>query len=120
MALKRPLVNYGGYVKELAASDSLVGAGAIMYSVNVGFTDGDTLKRVTVIDANVTTGSKIVHSVRRPDTAADANDRGYIYICNIVKISNGSFDLLIACLGWGTDDPVEVPPNETISIFYTF
>lgn len=85
-------------------------------SGSVAFTINDSMQRVTISNAVVTTASKILIQVRRPDTT-DANDPGWIYIVNIVTISSGSFDVLIVALDW--DSPVDtVIPNETISLFY--
>lgn len=95
------------------------GGSASLSSVAVAFTDGDTMRRVTVTDAAVSATSKIVGTVVRPDTTDDSADRGYIYLANVVKRAAGSFDLLLSCLGWGFDDPTEQPPNETITYCYT-
>lgn len=88
-------------------------------TVSVPFTDGDTLRRVTVTNAAVLATSAIVVTVRRPDTADDSADRGYLYVANVVRVAAGAFDVLIACLGWGFDDPVLNPPGETIVLNYT-
>jgi hypothetical protein len=93
-----------------------VGAGG---SASIPFTDGDTLRRVTITDANVTSTSKIVGSVRRPDTANDSVDQGYLYTANVVAVGTGFFDVLITVADWGTDDPVQNPPNETVQFVYT-
>jgi hypothetical protein len=85
--------------------------------VSIPFTDGDTMRRVTVTDAAIASSSKIIGTIRRPDTE-DSADRGYIYSHSIIKVATGSFDLLISCLGWGFDDPTEIPPNETIKFYY--
>lgn len=88
-----------------------------MSSTTIAFTDGDTFRRTTISDAAVTTGSKIILLVRRPNTTI-ANDAGYIYTANIITIANGSFDVNIACTAWGFEDPMQQPPNETITLFY--
>lgn len=111
-------LHYNGKWYELADSTGV--SGSIVVDVtefNVAFTDGDTLKRVTVTDAAVVPASKIVGTIRRPNVS-EADDRGYIYTHNIVNIGTGSFDVLIACLGWGFDDPTQLPPNETIVFSY--
>jgi hypothetical protein len=84
---------------------------------SIPFTDGDTMHRVTITDANVNAGSRIVASITRPNTD-DSQDPGYLYIANIVQVAAGSFDVLISCLDWGFDDPVENPPNETVTLHY--
>ena len=96
--------------------------GALAMLVNtasIAFTDGDTLRRVTITNASVLSTSKIVGTIRRPNTTDDSADAGYIYIANVVKVSAGSFDLLVACLAWGFDDPVLYPPNETVTFAYS-
>lgn len=82
---------------------------------NIAFTDGDTLRRVTVSDAAVTASSKIVGTVRRPDSSSDASDVGHLYIANVVRVGSGSFDILVYCV----EDPVKLPPNETVQYVYT-
>jgi hypothetical protein len=94
-------------------------ATASISEVSIPFTDGDTLRRVTVTDAAITAGSKIVGSIRRADTADDSADAGYLYMANVVRVGTGAFDLLVACLDWGFGDPTENPPNETIKFQYT-
>lgn len=94
------------------------GGSASLSSASVAFTDGDTMRRVTVTDGAVSSTSKIVGTVIRPDVN-DEDDPGYIYLANVVKRSMGSFDLLVSCLGWGFDDPTERPPSETITYCYT-
>lgn len=92
------------------------GAGTTPRTTTIPFTDGDTFRRVTITDGAVTAGSIIVCSVRRPDQGVDY---GYLYIVNVVKVLNGSFDVSIACTDGGFGDPVEIPPNETITLAYT-
>lgn len=88
-------------------------------TTTIAFTDGDTFRRVTVTDANVLSTSNIVATVRRPNTTDDSADPGYIYIVNVVRVAAGAFDVDVACLGWGFDDPTEKPPNETVTLCYT-
>lgn len=94
-------------------------ASTALRSLSVAFNDGDTMRRVTVPDALVTASSKVLCSVRRPDTTDDSNDKGYIYIVNVVEIVNGAFDVLISCLGWGYDDPTLNPPIEMVQLIYS-
>lgn len=105
----------GGTWRAIAATNTVNGVA----SASIQFTDGDTLRRVTITDGNVTSSSRIVGGIRRPDTNDDSADRGYIYTANVVKVANGSFDVLISADAWGYEDPVELPPNETISFQYT-
>lgn len=89
-------------------------------TASIAFTDGDTYRRVTITDANVLSTSNIVCSVRRPNTTDDSADIGLIYIASVLLVSNGSFDVGIAALGWGFDDPVESGlVNETVTLCYT-
>jgi len=68
----------------------------------------------------VASTSNIVCSVRRPDTTDDSADIGLVYICSVLKVAAGSFDVGIAALGWGFDDPVESGlVNETVTLCYT-
>jgi hypothetical protein len=85
----------------------------------VAFTDGDTWRRVTVTDARVLSTSNLVCSVRRPDTADDSTDRGYMYFATVLRVAAGVFDVGVVCLGWGFDDPTGLPPNETVTLCYT-
>lgn len=119
----RTTLNFVG--SGVAASDvggvtqvSIGGASVSMSAANVTFTDGDTMRRVTITDAGVSATSKIIGMIRRPDTTDDSADRGYVYTWNVVKVASGSFDLLVSALGWGFDDPTEVPPNETVVFYY--
>ena len=94
------------------------GGAASISSVAIDFTNGDTLRRVTVTDAAVSATSKIIGTIRRPDTTDDSADRGYIYLVNVVRVATGAFDVLLSCLGWGFDDPTANPPNETVQFYY--
>lgn len=93
-------------------------ASVAISEANIPFTDGDTMRRVTISDAAVTAASKIIGTIRRPDTTDDSADRGYLYIANVVECVSGAFDLLISALGWGFDDPTANPPNETVKFLY--
>lgn len=94
------------------------GGSASLLSAILDFSDGDTFKRFSISDAGVLSTSKINGTIRRPDVVDDSQDRGYIFIHNIVRIYNGGFDLLVACTGWGMDDPVELPPLGTVEFHY--
>jgi hypothetical protein len=107
-------------IEELDSEKSATGhthAGSSISTYSVAFTDGDTIKRVTITDAGVAAASKIVATVRRPDSE-DASDKGYLYLLNVVKIASGSFDVLITALDWGVGDCADDPPNETIVVEY--
>ena len=75
------------------------------------------MRRVTIANASVTAASVIVCSVTRP-TQTDADDEGFIYIANVVSRAAGTFDVVIACLDYGFDDPTESAPNETVTLNY--
>lgn len=90
---------------------------ATISSADIAFTDGDTMRRVAIADAAVGATSKVVGTIRRPDVD-DINDPGYLYTHSIVKVYAGGFDLLAAAHGWGFDDPVTAPPNETVKFYY--
>jgi hypothetical protein len=109
-----------GSLRTLGAGATQAAAGnhGHVASTSVAFTDGDTLRRVTVSDAAVAASSKIIATVRRPDTANDSADSGYLYLPNVVRVATGAFDVLIACLDWGFDDPTLNPPNETVTLCY--
>ena len=98
---------------------SAPGGEVTMTSVAIPFTDGDTMRRVTITDAAVSAASKIIGSIRRADTADDSADKGFRYTANVVLLASGSFDLLVICTSWGGDDTTEVPPNETVNYVYT-
>lgn len=89
-----------------------------MGAAAIAFTDGDTVRRVTITDAAVGVSSKIIFSIQRPNVT-DANDVGYLYVANIVTVAAGSFDILVACTGWATDEMSNNPPNETVTLIYT-
>jgi hypothetical protein len=65
------------------------GAAATCYSATIAFTDGDTVRRVTIANGVVTATSKIVGTIRRPDTSVDSADIGYLYHANIVLVGTG-------------------------------
>lgn len=102
------------------SSGASSGQSAIQFigTSSVAFTDGDTARRVTVTDAGVSGTSEIIVTVRRPDTAGDSADRGYLYTANIVRIGTGEFDVLLTVLGLSGEDCTANPPNETITLFY--
>ncbi len=98
---------------------SATGASATFYSASIAFTDGDTMRRVTITNGSVGATSKIVGTVRRPNSADDSADAGYTYIANVVKVASGSFDVVIVALRWDASDAPELPPNETIEFIYS-
>lgn len=86
-------------------------------TASIPFLDGDTLRRTTISDGDVSASSVILGTVIRP-SVEDVDDPGYLYAWNIVKRTSGSFDVLIAVQDWGHGDPIGHPPNETITFAY--
>jgi hypothetical protein len=78
----------------------------------------DGLARFTVTDAAVTASSSVLVSVRRPDVT-DVNDHGWLFIANVVKISSGSFDVLISVLEQPGRDSLVDPPSGPLTLTYT-
>ena len=105
-----------GTTKYILTSDVNKG---IVSTASIAFTDGDTYRRVTITDANVAATANIVCSIRRPDTTDDSADLGLLYLCTVLLVSAGSFDVGVACLDWGFDDPTAVAVNETVTLCYT-
>lgn len=94
-------------------------ASVALNSTSVAFTDGDTVRRVTVTDASVGATDKVLVTIRRPDIADDSEDAGHIYTANVVLVAAGSFDVVVACCDRGFGDTTEQPPNETIQLAWT-
>lgn len=94
-------------------------ASVALNSTSVAFTDGDTVRRVTVTDASVGATDKILCSLRRPDSADDSADAGHLYFVNVVNVAAGSFDVVVVCCDRGMGDTTEQPPNETIQLVWT-
>lgn len=94
------------------------GGGASLKSTAVAFTDGDTVRRVTVTDAEVAATDKILVAIRRPDLADDSADAGHIYLANVVLVGTGSFDVVVACCDRGFCDTTEQPPSETVQLVW--
>jgi hypothetical protein len=102
-------------------ADATGGAGSTLTGTEtIAFSDGDTTRRVTITNASITTASVIAGLVRRPDSATDGDDKGYLYSCNIVRQVAGAFDLLVNVTDWGGADCSDDPPNETITFHYMF
>lgn len=93
-------------------------ASVAISSASIAFTDGDTARRVTISDGTVTAASKIVSTIRRPDTADASADRGYVYNANVVRIGSGQFDVSIICTDTSGGDCTAIPPNETVTLYY--
>ena len=92
---------------------------AMVKTVTVAFTNGDSYRRVTITDAAVLATSNIIGTIRRPDTASDSVDLGWQYEANVVLVANGSFDITVSCSAWGFDDPAASGLlNETVTYCY--
>lgn len=87
-----------------------------IYSVSIAFTDGDTWRRVSISNAEVSSASLIIGTVTRPTTTTD-NDIGLTYSWSVASLGSGTFDLDIAAIGWGNEDPVGLV-NETVTFSY--
>lgn len=87
-------------------------------SFELDFTDGDTLKRFTVTDPDVVPPNEVICSIRKRDTA-DVDDSGWVYIPNVISVSRGSFDVLVAALSGDTPQAAGEFPNETVRLVYT-
>lgn len=98
--------------------DSVAGAsGATLGSATVAFS-GDTSYRVTVTDALATATSKILLTVRKPNTN-EVDDVGWLYTAQIVSLGTGSFDVVVSALDVdGADNGGLYGPSETVTIFY--
>lgn len=93
---------------------------AMVKTASIAFTDGDSYRRVTITDSAVQTTSNLVCTIRRPNTADDSQDIGVVYIVNVCNVAAGSFDVNVACLGYGVDDIGNTGlVNETITLCYT-
>lgn len=88
-------------------------------AVAIPFTDKDTARRVSVVDALVGASSNIfIGGITRPSLASDAADKGYLYTANIVRRYAGGFDVFVVCLGMSGEDVTNDPPNETVTLSY--
>jgi hypothetical protein len=96
------------------------GGSTTIYTESVVYdaTNFDTFRRITITNASVLSTSNIVISAQRPAAITDDLDLGYIYAVTVINIATGSFDVLVAALDWGMDDPMEEPPQETIKLCY--
>jgi hypothetical protein len=77
----------------------------------------DGLARFTITDGTVTSSSKVMITIRRPDVE-DVDDHGWLFIANVVKVGTGSFDVLIQVLGQGGDELLADPPAGSFSLYY--
>lgn len=103
---------------EVARSVPTGGGGVTVTAASIVFTDGDTARRTTIADASITSTSKILLSITRPTVTAE-DDVGLLYTSNVVSRGAGTFDVFTICTDMSGNDPVESPPNETITLYYT-
>src|SRR4051794_39205615 len=83
-AVVRKIIQGSGVIISSTGADSGTGDVTInvsgsssLSSATLDFSDGDTLKRFSIIDVSVTINSKISGTIRRPDTVDDSQDLGY-------------------------------------------
>lgn len=107
---------YGTWQASTGGGSSGPSYGTYWKAANIPFTDGDTVRRVTITDAEVGLTSKINGSIRRPNVASDSADYGYLYTANVVNVGVGSFDILIVVTD-GNEEPL-TPPNEVVQFVY--
>lgn len=89
-----------------------------MPSVILDFTDGDTMKRFTITDPNVGPSSEINVAIRKLNIL-DRDDKGYLYVANVVTVAAGSFDVLAGPIPADADLLAAIePPNEIVSLVY--
>lgn len=99
--------------------DTTGGGGSVVTgATSVAFTDGDTMRRVTISDGNVSGTSKIIGTITRPSSADDSADLGYFYNFCVVRLFTGGFDAIFNVRDFGGDDCSELPPNETVTFNY--
>jgi len=82
------------------------------------FTDGDTLKRFTIADAQVQQSSRISVTIQRSSVLADQDDPGWIYVPNVLSVGSATFDVLVAVLSGDGLAAANEFPNEVITLTY--
>lgn len=91
---------------------------ALSNTAPLDFTDGDTLKRFTITDAQVSTTRPAPQlSIYRQNVAA-VDDAGWVYVVNGMSIANGSFDVLVAALSGDGVAAANEFPNEIVTLAY--
>jgi hypothetical protein len=91
--------------------------GVIVYTESIAFTSRDTYRRQTISNGLVTSTSKIIGNIRRPDNT-NATDRGYIYSANVVSQGTGTFDVAFSVTEEGESIIPPFLPNETLTYAY--
>jgi hypothetical protein len=92
--------------------------GASLSTFTVTFNGTDTGVRTTVSDAAATATSKIVLTIRQPDSVSSEDQKGYIYEANIVKQATGSFDVYVVAMSPDGDPIDEEMPSDTLTVIY--
>lgn len=87
-------------------------------TARLSFTDGDTLKRFTITDAAVRALGNTPIPVIRRDDITDADDPGWIFVANIVTVTDGSFDVLVCAQAGDAFAAAGEFPNETVTLVY--
>lgn len=89
-------------------------------TASLDFSDGDTLKRFTIVDAQVQPNSYILPGIQRSAADADVDDQGWVYNANTVAINplGGAFDVLVNVMsGESVMAPGEYP-GEVVTLVY--
>lgn len=87
-------------------------------TATLDFTDGDTLKRFTIIDADCNAASDVQCSIRTTNTA-DQDDQTWVYVPNVKSATAGSFDVLVAAFSGEGPAAAGEFPNEIVRLVYT-
>jgi len=101
MAIKKPLVNYGGRIKELTSGDSISGASSNITEVEIDFGSiPTTSKKFTITDAGVTISNKVlVYESGNPATNRGSDDYLWDSISFAASAGTGSFTLYAKASG---------------------
>jgi hypothetical protein len=90
-----------------------------MATYGLVFTDGDTAKRFTITDANVTARSTVrLYCIER--RVPELTDPGWAYVVNLSSVSDGSFDVTVFAFNADAyPPPNNVFPNEDLTLHYS-
>jgi hypothetical protein len=78
------------------------------------FNDKFLVKRLTITNSSILSTDKIMVSVSRQ--VLDQDDLGLMFLANVVRIQNGSFEVVVSCLSYGMTDQTGLVPNEIVNI----
>lgn len=90
----------------------------LLKTYSLDFTNGFTLQRFTIADADVKAASDIQVSITKRNIT-DLADVSYVYVANVVTTINGSFDVLVAAISPDPLLPVPQMPNEIVQLVYS-